>query len=85
MINYNNLIIDSLPGNTPKRKFEALKRLQDIESLLTKYSEFLEASGYTDSDWREEEPTAINKFMGIHKMNEAIIDLETENQSRYIS
>jgi hypothetical protein len=40
-----------------------IKTEMKIEYILTKYSEFLEESGYTDSDWREEEPTAINKFI----------------------
>lgn len=31
--------------------------------LLNNYSKFLEKNGYLDSDWREEEPTAIDKFM----------------------
>ena len=34
-----------------------------MESLLKKYSEYLEEHGYMDTDWREEEPTAIELFI----------------------
>jgi len=35
---------------------------QALRELLTLYSERLEKHGYTDSDWRDEKPTAIDKF-----------------------
>ena len=38
------------------------ERANTMKDLLVKYSEFLEKHGYTDSDWREEEPTAIQRF-----------------------
>lgn len=42
-------------------------KLRDLKiTLLEKYSEFLEANGYTDTDWRTEEPFAIDEFL---KMN----------------
>ena len=31
--------------------------------LLEAYSKFLEDEGYTDTDWRAEQPTAIDKFL----------------------
>lgn len=39
-----------------------LKR-SEIMTILEKYSIFLEKEGYTDTDWRAEPPTAIDKFM----------------------
>lgn len=33
------------------------------QTLLNEYSEFLERYGYTDSDWREEKPTSIERFI----------------------
>lgn len=43
-----------------------LKHSEKIE-LLEKYSLFLEENGYTDIDWRTEEPFAIDEFMKINK------------------
>lgn len=31
-------------------------------SLFTAHCEFLESKGYLDSDWRDEEPTALQQF-----------------------
>ena len=39
-----------------------LLRSEKIE-LLEKYSKFLEEHGYTDTDWRAEEPFAIDEFL----------------------
>jgi hypothetical protein len=40
------------------------------EYLLKLYSEFLEQNGYLDSDWREEKPTAIERFMKENKIDD---------------
>lgn len=40
-----------------------LKNRSDIMVLLERYSLFLEEYGYTDIDWRVEEPYAIDEFM----------------------
>ena len=37
--------------------------MKELLELLEKYSKFLEEYGYTDSDWREEKPTAIHRFL----------------------
>jgi len=41
------------PGDVRNNKIE----------LLEKYSLFLEESGYLDTDWRSEEPFAIDEFL----------------------
>jgi hypothetical protein len=50
------------------------KLASDIQNfglnLLNDYSIFLEEEGYTDHDWRTEEPFSIDKFMK-RKRNEA--------------
>ena len=38
-----------------------------MKHALKKYSEFLEEHGYTDSDWRDEKPTAIDRFVAEYK------------------
>lgn len=38
------------------------KQKESQEELLQRYSEFLEKKGYLDSDWRDEHPTAIQRF-----------------------
>jgi len=40
-----------------------LKLRSDVITLLEKYSLFLEDQGYTDIDWRAEEPFAIDEFL----------------------
>jgi hypothetical protein len=40
-----------------------LKQHSDRVELLEKYSLFLEEQGYTDIDWRTEEPYAIDEFL----------------------
>lgn len=40
------------------------RRSKQIE-LLEKFATFLETEGYTDTDWRTEEPSAIDKFLTI--------------------
>jgi hypothetical protein len=53
----------------------SLDVMQYIEKLLDEqrketlnnYSNFLEKNGYLDSDWREEEPTAIDKFLALNE------------------
>ena len=42
-------------------KIRLQKRSDEIE-LLEQYSLFLEDQGYTDVDWRVEEPYAIDEF-----------------------
>ena len=46
-----------------KKELQALKNRSDIIELLEKYSLFFEEQGYTDVDWRAEEPYAIDEFM----------------------
>ena len=43
-------------------KVELMKDIIDLD-LLNKYSLFLEKQGYMDTDWRAEEPFAIDEFM----------------------
>jgi hypothetical protein len=38
--------------------------------LLERYSYFLEENGYTDVDWRTEEPFAIDEFLKIDRQND---------------
>ena len=45
-----------------ERKKWLLKRSEKLE-LLERYSLYLEKQGYTDIDWRTEEPFAIDEFM----------------------
>lgn len=35
----------------------------DLRTILQEYSEFLEDNGYLDTDWRQEEPLAIDDFI----------------------
>lgn len=48
-------------------------RAQVIE-LLTAYSDFLEESGYMDTDWRSEEPKAIDEFLKENKNKKSVIN-----------
>jgi len=47
---------------TPEVKTQLEDRNAQIE-LLEAYSKFLEESGYIDSDWWQEQPTAIDEFL----------------------
>jgi DNA-directed RNA polymerase subunit F len=38
------------------------------EELLKEYSVFLEKYGYLDTDWREEKPTAVKRFMEANNL-----------------
>ncbi len=42
--------------------YEEYSQVEEIE-LLEAYSKFLEESGYIDSDWWQEQPTAIDEFL----------------------
>lgn len=46
----------------PPKKTVQIFKVADTE-LLQQYSEFLEKNGYLDTDWREEKPTAIDRFL----------------------
>jgi len=39
----------------------ALKRTR--QATIGEYSQFLEKNGYLDTDWREEKPTAIERYL----------------------
>lgn len=39
------------------------KLIEEKNDLLREYSQFLEENGYTDSDWRGEHPTSIERFL----------------------
>jgi len=52
-----------------------------LKELLTLYSERLEQHGYTDSDWRDEKPTSIDKFFRDCKKQIAEI-LQSENTEK---
>ena len=45
----------------------SLKDLNDQLILLEDYSKFLEEQGYIDTDWRQEQPTAIDEFMRLRR------------------
>jgi hypothetical protein len=49
-------------GTRFMKENEVIIRNAKIE-LLEAYSKFLEEEGYTDTDWRAEEPFAIDKFL----------------------
>ena len=38
--------------------------LKIIADLLVGYSEYLEVNGYLDSDWRDEEPNPVDRYLG---------------------
>jgi len=37
--------------------------MKELKKILRQYSKFLEEYGYTDTDWREEKPTAVDRFL----------------------
>ena len=48
-------------------KIRLLKRSEKLE-LLEQYSNYLEESGYIDTDWRAERPYAIDEFCKLDKL-----------------
>ena len=47
-------------------QFKIVKEVtSDIMDIINTYTEFLEEEGYLDSDWRSEQPYAIDQ--GFHK------------------
>lgn len=46
-----------------------------LKETLEAFCEFLEANGYMDSDWREEKPSAIDRFYpGLEDREQRILD-----------
>lgn len=40
----------------------------DLILILEDFMEWLEENGYTDTDWRAEEPLAINEYLNERKI-----------------
>ena len=59
---------------TPKK--ELLERTRTIE-LLEKFAKFMEQHGYTDTDWWQEEPYAIDEF--ISEEEEFVKEIESRD------
>ena len=54
----------------PVEKMLNLKLQSDVITLLEKYSVWLMHHGYMDTDWKDEEPFAIDEFMIELKIKE---------------
>lgn len=49
-----------------------IRRIDYANWLLYEYSMFLSKNGYMDTDWRDEEPFAIDEFMNSKDIKEKI-------------
>lgn len=59
-----NEVVDTVTNHvTLCANWTKLKERSEAISLLEKYSLFLEKQGYLDTDWRTEEPFAIDEFL----------------------
>jgi len=58
-----------------------IKSIHQVNTLLELFALFLEKNGYTDIDWRTEEPFAIDQFRQEHAREIASIIHDDLGQS----
>lgn len=58
-----------IKSDTTKKYWEKTIERSKVIDILDAYSKFLEEHGYVDSDWKTEEPFAIDEFLKTYEKN----------------